>query len=239
MKKHLLFLFLILAMIEFANGAIKQNPFIGTNIKERTLLDNFTDVSQMQTADSMFIKLKPGGELYYRLDSIDILTFSGEQGKDTFNVKLLSGSKVPYPISQLDLIRFSSEQTDDSIFIELKTGKARKYAIASISTLSFIGWDKTTATETPTMVSSYALDQNYPNPFNTSTTIQYYLPGEEFVNLTVTGALGQGAIHIVHEQQSQGLHSVVWDASGFGGGIYFYRLQAGKFLETKCMILLK
>lgn len=191
-----------------------------------------------QTTGTMNVKLKLGANIPYAIDSLNSLSFSGFQGKDTMNVNLKSGSPVQYSISTLDGINFSSDQSADSIFIELKEGTVRKYAVSSISGLSFIGWDKSTSIETAT-VKPYFLGQNYPNPFSPSTTIQYYLPMQQNVTLTVTTMTGTIIASLVQEQQSSGMHKVTWDASTVPGGIYFYRLQAGDYIETKKMILLK
>ncbi len=191
-----------------------------------------------QTPDSMNVKLKSGANIPYALTSVNGLSFSGIQGKDTMNVNLKSGSSILYSISLLDGINFSNDQSADSIFIEMKGGTVQKYAISSISGLSFIGWDKSTSIETA-MVKRYFLGQNYPNPFNLSTTIQYYLPKQQNVTLTVSATTGRKIVSLVQEEQSSGMHQFTWDASTVPGGIFFYRLQAGDYIETKKMILLK
>lgn len=192
-----------------------------------------------QTADTMNVKLKYGANIPYALPSVNGLTFSGVQGMDMMNVNLKSGSPVQYSISYLDAINFPNDQSSDSIFIELKEGIVRSYAISSISTLSFTDWDVSTSIETVTSAKRYFLDQNYPNPFNPSTTIKYYLPMRQKVTLTVYTLTGKVIASLVQEQQSSGMHQVTWDASRVPGGIYFYRMQAGAFIETKKMILLK
>ncbi|MBD3169796.1 MAG: T9SS type A sorting domain-containing protein [candidate division Zixibacteria bacterium] len=86
---------------------------------------------------------------------------------------------------------------------------------------------------------SFSLFQNYPNPFNPSTTIKYQLPSNSKVKLDVYNLLGQKVKSLVNEWQTAGYKAVHWDASGYASGIYFYRLTAGKFTETKRMLLLK
>lgn len=194
-----------------------------------------------QTADTMNVKLKSGDINPYAFTSVNNISFSGVQGKDTMNVYLKSGSPVQYSISLLDAINFSNDLSADSIFIELKEGTIRKYAISSISALSFIDWDKSTSIETvkSEMAKRFKLDQNYPNPFNQSTTIEYYLPWRQNITLTVSTMTGRMIVSLVREQKSSGMHQVTWDASTVPSGIYFYRLQAGEYIETKKMILLK
>jgi hypothetical protein len=84
----------------------------------------------------------------------------------------------------------------------------------------------------------FALNQNYPNPFNPSTTISYSLPKAAIVSLRIFNALGQEVATLVNEQKEAGYYQVQWNAN-VSSGIYFYRLQAGEYVETKKMILLK
>jgi len=86
---------------------------------------------------------------------------------------------------------------------------------------------------------TYVLGQNYPNPFNPVTTIEYSIPLSSHVTLKVYDMLGKEVAEIVNKVQNTGTYIVNWDASGFSSGIYFYRLSAGSFVETKKMILTK
>jgi len=83
------------------------------------------------------------------------------------------------------------------------------------------------------------LEQNYPNPFNPSTTIQFTLPSRSFVSLKVFAVIGREVATIVSEELSAGSYSRTWNAANMSSGIYFYRLQAGTFTETKKLILLR
>ncbi len=91
-------------------------------------------------------------------------------------------------------------------------------------------------TELPT---EYALSNAYPNPFNPTTTIEYTLPKSREVRLTVYNLLAEEVTSLVDDFQQAGNHQVIWDASNFTSGIYFYRLQAGDFVQTRKMVLLK
>ena len=84
-----------------------------------------------------------------------------------------------------------------------------------------------------------SLSQNYPNPFNPTTTIRYELPSASHVSLTVYNLLGQEVATLVEGVQSVGSHSVVWNAGGSSSGIYFYKLSAGRYTETRKLILSK
>ncbi len=91
---------------------------------------------------------------------------------------------------------------------------------------------------------SFALLNNYPNPFNPNTTILYALPKETDVKLEVYNLLGQKVRVLVNKHQDAGYQTVVWDGRNDKGesvptGIYFYRLQAESYVNSKKMILMK
>ncbi len=85
----------------------------------------------------------------------------------------------------------------------------------------------------------YALHQNFPNPFNPSTTIEFSLPAPGFVTLSIFNVLGEKVATLVSEELTAGSYKYKWDATEVTSGIYFYRIQAGSFVETKKMTLLK
>jgi photosystem II stability/assembly factor-like uncharacterized protein len=83
------------------------------------------------------------------------------------------------------------------------------------------------------------LKQNYPNPFNPTTKINYQIPELSFVTLKVYDVLGNEIATLVSEEKPAGSYEVEFSAMGLPSGIYFYKLQAGSFIETKKMVLLK
>lgn len=90
-----------------------------------------------------------------------------------------------------------------------------------------------------TMPKVVGLLQNYPNPFNPSTTIKYELPTGSHVTLSVYDILGREVSVLVNEKRDAGVHEVKFAGSGLSSGVYFYRMQAGSFLETKRLLLLR
>jgi len=86
---------------------------------------------------------------------------------------------------------------------------------------------------------NYALSQNYPNPFNATTMVNYQLPVDGYVKLEVYNVLGQKVATLVDSRQQTGYRSVTWDASNISSGLYFYKLTAGDFTETRRMMLVK
>ncbi len=85
----------------------------------------------------------------------------------------------------------------------------------------------------------YELYQNYPNPFNPSTVISFQLAVNSFASLKVYDLLGREVATLVNEQLKPGTYEVDWDGSNFSSGIYYYKLVAGDYTETKKMVLLK
>ena len=86
---------------------------------------------------------------------------------------------------------------------------------------------------------AYSLLNNYPNPFNPATIIKYQIPKLSFVTLKVYDVLGSEIATLVNEEKPAGSYEVEFNAASLPSGIYFYRLQAGSFVETKKMVLMK
>jgi len=89
------------------------------------------------------------------------------------------------------------------------------------------------------MPATFSLEQNYPNPFNPTTVINYQLAGSCHVTVRIYDMLGRETAMLVDEQKSAGIYTCSWNATKFPSGLYFYRLQAGPFIGTKKLILLK
>jgi hypothetical protein len=84
-----------------------------------------------------------------------------------------------------------------------------------------------------------SLYQNYPNPFNPSTTIRYVVSDKSTVLLTVFNALGQQVALLQNGEQDAGFHEVQFDGSRLSSGVYFYRMTAGGFIQTRKLLLMK
>jgi hypothetical protein len=107
--------------------------------------------------------------------------------------------------------------------------------------LNFVG--VVTGNESNSTVSnipqSFSLSQNYPNPFNPSTNVEFGIPELGFVSLKIYDMLGQEVKSLVNETKPAGTYKVTFDASNLPSGVYYYQIQAGEFVETKRMLLLK
>jgi len=85
----------------------------------------------------------------------------------------------------------------------------------------------------------FSLSQNYPNPFNPTTTIRYGLPLQAHVTLEVFNILGQRVSVLMDEAQDAGYHEVTFGGGTLSSGLYFYRLRAGDFVETRKLVLVR
>ena len=85
----------------------------------------------------------------------------------------------------------------------------------------------------------YQLNQNYPNPFNSKTNIKYQIPNTGIVKIIIYDLLGREVKTLVNEYKQAGIYQVSFNAEGLASGIYFYKMTAGDFSETKKLILIK
>jgi hypothetical protein len=85
----------------------------------------------------------------------------------------------------------------------------------------------------------FSLSQNYPNPFNAATIIRYSLPEPAEVKIEIFDILGRKVETLIEGEQPAGYHQIVWDASNNSSGMYFYRIEAGEYSDTRKMVLIK
>ena len=122
---------------------------------------------------------------------------------------------------------------DDSAFsAQFKIDYVKVYEAAQLSSYDRL------------LTNSYNLHQNYPNPFNPITTLDYDLPDDAIVNITIYDMMGRVVNNLVSSHQTAGYKSLQWDARNNAGqpvsaGVYLYRIETGEFRQTKKMVLLK
>jgi hypothetical protein len=113
-------------------------------------------------------------------------------------------------------------------------------AVTSVDTFSFVYRTPTGVTpREQELPLDYALRQNYPNPFNPTTRIDYQLASQGHVRIEVYNIVGERVAELVNRVEARGNHSVAFDAAGLTSGIYFYRMTAGGFTQTRKLSILR
>jgi len=87
--------------------------------------------------------------------------------------------------------------------------------------------------------SDFMLHQNFPNPFNPSTNIKFEIPKSSYVKLNIYDINGRLLEYLINEEMNPGVYEVIWNASNYSSGIYFYRFETENYTETKRMTLIK
>jgi len=175
------------------------------------------------------------------------------------NVKVMPPQPLQRRGFQAEQITFhQSEQTIERIEpteeaeVTFTFDISRNISITKKDTIDFMITDANGLIMTKQFIFSYTgpkefkLEQNYPNPFNPTTTIQYQIPaspnaskGGAFVSLKIYDILGSEVVTLVNEEQQPGYYEVEFNASHLASGMYVYRLQAGEYISTKKMLMIK
>ena len=169
-------------------------------------------------------------------DSAAFFRYSRDESGDTLKVHTTWHSETTMPFAVLD-VSFVKSQGPATISYE------EPYITSLILHSRYVLKDAFVTTveynTTPRLPSKVRLEQNYPNPFNPSTTIQYSLPLRSRVTLSAFNTLGQLIATLVDGTEEAGYHEARFDATGLASGVYFYRLRAGEYEETKKLIILR
>ena len=159
-------------------------------------------------------------------------------GGGVFHTSTNANSYTQFNIS---LIYVSSDTPDSAgigIFIGPSVG-LHSGSTFYIDDLSFTGGATAVNENTNQTPISFELNQNYPNPFNPTTTIEYQIPKQSHVTLMVFDILGNQVSDLVNKNEPAGKYSVNFNASKLSSGIYFYRIDAGNYVQTKKLMVLK
>jgi hypothetical protein len=138
--------------------------------------------------------------------------------------------------STIDNLPIGSLIWDDAKFANYSSADDYRQVIARYVAL---GGSMTVGPEPPGVAGGFTLSQNFPNPFNPSTTIRFSLPHRSSVSLLVYNTLGQQVSVLVQGEETAGLHEVSFDGSHLASGVYFYRIRAGGFVQTKRFLLIR
>lgn len=174
---------------------------------------------------------KDSGLVRYRLDggpwvSLDIYTWSNPRwpGYDRFHYWIHPGSATQLDI--MYLVKTNGSRRDKGMYLD-------EIIVYQVSLPVKDELDRSDIPE------DYVLLPNYPNPFNAVTEIIYALSENSTVYLSIYNLAGEKIATLVDGKQTAGYKSVTWDASDYSSGIYFYKLTAGDFTQTRRMTLLK
>ncbi len=150
------------------------------------------------------------------------------------NTVTTSNSQLAYHASPTDLVYI----TDNYIFLLGDSVRYSKWYAGS--TFYPFSWTDITNVKNKTwQPSAFSLYQNYPNPFNPITKIKYQLPELSKVRLTVYDVLGREIKVLVDQEKPAGTYEVQFDGTSLPSGVYYYRIETGKYSDTKKLLLLK
>lgn len=192
--------------------------FIGTCFPGYIDTSSYTAVGGID--DYGFLYQGESGDNVQRYASIDSAKYAYTYSKDT--------SKSQYTV-KYDINGFS-------VSYESSSWQVHAMATVLFRPLSNITGVKNKKSITPL---TFALSQNFPNPFNPSTTIEYQIPKQSHVILKVFDILGNQIKELVNKDETAGKYTVIFNASKLSSGVYFYRIEAGSFEESKKLILIK
>ncbi len=178
------------------------------------------------------------GEAYLKIDSMVIM------GADAAEFKVVSPA---FPVTVNPDQELAVQVTFSPKKVGTKEAKIMIYwndvftsGEISISAEGYVTGNQTTGiTSLGDIPTTYALQQNYPNPFNPSTKIEYSVPENSFVSIKVYNSVGQLIETLVNENMPTGTYRVDWNAKNVPTGIYFYRMETGKFTSVRKMLLVK
>ena len=199
--------------------------------------------------------LSADGNVLIGCDNGKLLVLS-DAGEELWYLQTQAAVQSPILYTDNDLVIFG--QNSGSIYV-LKypnTPNSRPSLMTAYEWPTFKGNNKRTGnkleiitdidTEGNHLPTEYSLSQNYPNPFNSSTAIKYSIPQEGLVTFKIFNVIGEEVAKLVNETKQIGNYEVSFDATNLSSGIYFYRIQAvptgrqaGNFVETKKMVLMK
>jgi hypothetical protein len=248
MQRFLLSMFSIVLSLEILFAQISDPPIIVPDIPHHIYLSTQFFHSSM-TSNHYFYLKNIGGDgtvdFHFTANSyiLDEQLFVKGHSRDTlictYPVQYISN--VWYPIS----VTFPGGAMYDTVYgsprIQPPYGYYN-YVPTGINSSRIVWWsDIATNVDNASTIlpSEFILSQNYPNPFNPTTTVSFSLPYKSFVSIKIFDLIGRDVATIVLEELSAGSHSRQWNSEDLPSGVYFYRLQAGSFTETKKLVLLR
>ncbi len=185
--------------------------------------------------------LPPRGSFNVRFAQSD--SYYSRLGSPTLNIQIPEGSTVSFELSlPADNARkkYSYQLlAEDDLISEGEISDGQRITLTD-PTISKIKLTSTGERKIPGLTpDKFKLSSNYPNPFNPTTTIPYQVPETVPVKIDLFNILGRQVTSLVDKEQSPGFYEAKLDGSNLSSGMYFYRIQAGDFTETKKLLLIK
>ena len=195
-------------------------------------------VSARNSSVTGYYKFTPSGG-----DSLYVVVLMSKAGSTIGDGLLSTGATVSSYTAFTVPISYVTNDVPDKVTIEFEIAPANGSTVHSGSVFEVDDVALGAATsvgEGPSQTpATYSLAQNYPNPFNPSTTISFSVPKASFVTLKIYDILGNEVSTLVNREMGPGSYTETWNAQSFPSGIYFYRLFAGPFSDTKRLVLMK
>ncbi len=218
-------------------GTAEDQQFYQTYLKSEFLADSAHSLQLIGASGTFFedytARINPPAGTSYKSDIISplgseaILNFDDGSGAGIYFSGMFEGGSMP---GQLAHFSFPIELINDEEGRKELLGRVLELfgVVSSVQAPAYSG--------TPI---NFELFNNYPNPFNPSTVIRWRLPVESQVELSIYSISGEKVVTLVSERQTAGRHQIVWDARDVASGVYYYRIQTGKFEDVKKMVLFR
>jgi len=167
--------------------------------------------------------------------NVKLSTTSNDVSDFTVTLDNIIGTPSTWTEYSYDLTSYAG----DSIYIAVQSINSGHYLWLDDFILTVIDTSGSLSIVENHLPNNFSLKQNYPNPFNPLTTIEYNIPQNNFVKITIYNLRGEKTKTLVNKNKIAGNYSVVFDGSNFSSGIYFYRIEAGNYSNTKKLVLMK
>jgi hypothetical protein len=224
-------------VVNFENEGVP--PYLASSAEYFSITEDFTRLTGyyqfLNNGEDAFwvvVEFFDEQDMFVALGSGEFGETFGGYTQFAVNMDYTSGSGQP---AAQAIIWFSIVNSSESQIDTLTLGSyflLDDLAFDNVSSISDEGIAEST-------LRTYRLAQNYPNPFNPSTTINFSIPQSGRVNLSIFNSVGQEVETMIDREMTAGNHQITFNADNLPSGIYFYKLEAGNFLDVKKMVMIR